>query len=51
VFDNEPLAGVPSEEIVAIANLPNVVATPHMAYNTEEAVNRLGQELIDNLKS
>jgi phosphoglycerate dehydrogenase-like enzyme len=51
VFDGEPLTGKPSQAIIDLANLPNVVATPHIAYNTEETAARLGDELIKNLKS
>ncbi len=51
VFTDEPLTGVPNEEIVALASLPNVVATPHIAYNTEEIQDRQGEEIIANIKS
>jgi len=51
VFEGEPLTGVPPAGITAIANLPNVVATPHMAYNTEETVKRLGEELLQNIQA
>jgi phosphoglycerate dehydrogenase-like enzyme len=51
VFDQEPVKGIPSEEILALAALPNVIATPHIAYNTAETVERLGKELIDNIQA
>jgi len=51
VFDGEPLTGSPSEEIVKLANMTNVVATPHIGFNTEETYVRMGRELIDNIKS
>jgi D-3-phosphoglycerate dehydrogenase len=51
VFENEPLTGKPSPEIIGLANLSNVVATPHIAYNTQETSERLGKELIDNIKA
>lgn len=51
VFDGEPLTGVPSDTIVGLAKLPNVVATPHMAYNTEEINNKQGAEILVNLQS
>lgn len=51
VFEGEPLTGKPSNEIVEIANLPNVVATPHMAYNTAETAARLGEELLQNIQA
>lgn len=41
----------PTEEILNFAKLPNVVATPHIAYNTNEASQRLGEELIANIES
>ncbi len=41
----------PTEEILNFAKLPNVVATPHTAYNTIEAAERLGEELIADIKS
>lgn len=40
-----------NEQIMKFAKLPNVVATPHMAFNTKEATNRLGVELLADLQS
>ncbi len=51
VFEKEPTTGAPSEEILQLAELDNVVATPHIAYNTEETALRLGEELIENIKA
>ncbi|NJN88711.1 MAG: 3-phosphoglycerate dehydrogenase [Leptolyngbyaceae cyanobacterium SL_7_1] len=51
VFENEPITDRPSEQILALAQLDNVVATPHIAYNTDETTDRLGKELICNLES
>jgi D-3-phosphoglycerate dehydrogenase len=51
VFDSEPLTGEPSETIIEIAKLPSVVATPHIAYNTEEINDKQGAEILANLKS
>lgn len=51
VFDGEPLAGEPSDTIVELAKLPNVVATPHIAYNTEEINDKQGAEILANLQS
>lgn len=51
VFDGEPLTGVPSDTIVELATLPNVVATPHIAYNTEEINDKQGEEILVNLQS
>lgn len=51
VFEQEPVTGGPGAEILELAELPNVVATPHIAYNTEEMRVRLGQELIANIQA
>jgi D-3-phosphoglycerate dehydrogenase len=51
VFADEPVAGIPSAEIQAIARLDNVIATPHMAYNTQEMSVKLGQELLEVMRS
>jgi phosphoglycerate dehydrogenase-like enzyme len=49
VFENEPLTAKPSPEILQLAQLDNVVATPHIAYNTEETAVRLSEELLENI--
>jgi len=41
----------PTEEILNFSKLPNVVATPHIAYNTQEAADRLGKELLQDIHS
>lgn len=51
VFENEPLQGSPDDAIVELARMKNVVATPHMAYNTHETVERLGEEFVSNIRS
>ena len=51
VFEGEPLTGSVSDEIKELVNLPGVVATPHMAFNTKEAAARLGQELYANIQA
>ena len=51
VFENEPVTGNPTEEILQLTKLDNVVATPHIAYNTEETTMRLGEELIENIQA
>jgi D-3-phosphoglycerate dehydrogenase len=51
VFDGEPLTGTPNDTIVEMAKLPNVIATPHTAYNTEEINDKQGAEILANLKS
>lgn len=51
VFDGEPLTGTPSDEIVELASLPNVVATPHIAYNTAEIHDKQGAEILADIQS
>lgn len=51
VFENEPLFGAPTPQIMELAKQPNVLTTPHIGYNTEETARRLGQELIANIKA
>lgn len=51
VFENEPINSDPSIEIVELVNLANVIATPHIGYNTKEAAIRLGQEMLKNVKA
>lgn len=49
VFERETFSSTPSEEIVKLAKMPNVIATPHMGFNTKETQTRLGEELIANI--
>ena len=51
VFQDEAFTGSVSSSIQEIAKLPNVVATPHSAYNTKETTVRLGQELLQDIQS
>ena len=51
VFQNEPFTGGAPHSIQEIAKLPNVVATPHLAYNTQETTSRLGEELLQDIQS
>jgi len=51
VFVDEPVTGYPNEEIQQLAQLHNVVATPHIAYNTKESRVKLGEELIANIQA
>jgi len=48
VFSNEPLKGSPAKETVELVNLDNVVATPHVGFDTLETQFRLGEEIITN---
>jgi D-3-phosphoglycerate dehydrogenase len=49
VFADEPLVGEPNESIVELSRLPNVVATPHIGYNTNETASKLGEEVYGNI--
>lgn len=51
VFDGEPLTGAPNKTIIELAGLPNVIATPHIAYNTEEINDKQGKEILKNIQS
>jgi D-3-phosphoglycerate dehydrogenase len=51
VFEDEPRSGSPVGEIVALSNLPTVVATPHLAHRTTETTERRGKELLANIKA
>ena len=51
VFENEALSGMPTAEIVELAKMPNVVATPHTAYNATGTVERLGAELLASIEA
>lgn len=51
VFEDEPIAGTPNVEIQAFLRLENVVATPHIAYNSEETAAHLGQELLSVIRA
>lgn len=51
VFENEPHAGKLSGELLDLVRCHNVVATPHMGFNTQEASYRLGEELIANIQA
>jgi D-3-phosphoglycerate dehydrogenase len=51
VYENEPPSRAVPADILELAKLPNVVATPHIAYHTEETITRLGDELFKNIES
>lgn len=51
VFPKDETLKETSEDIMKFARLSNVVATPHMAFNTKEASGRLGKELISDIES
>ncbi|MDB5176317.1 MAG: glycerate dehydrogenase [Candidatus Saccharibacteria bacterium] len=52
VFEDEPGAsGEISPQIAELLSLPNVVATPHSAFNTPEALDRKGAEIVANVQA
>lgn len=54
VFEGEPLkldVTDISAQIKELVNLPNVVSTPHIGYNTRESWHRLGDEFIENVEA
>lgn len=50
-FPNDQTIKEANDLIMKFAKLPNVIATPHMAFNTKESAERLGQELIADIES
>ncbi len=52
VFEGEPGAsGVMSDQTRELIALPNVVATPHSAFNTLESLDRKGAEILANIQA
>lgn len=51
VFPEDETLKETNEDIMKFAKLPNVVATPHIAFNTQEATDRLGKEFIADIES
>ncbi len=51
VYNDDDTLTTGREDIINLAKLPNVVATPHIAYNTFETKERFGSELIKNIDS
>jgi len=50
-FPDDQTIKVTNDQIMKFAKLPNVVSTPHMAFNTKESGERLGLELIADIES
>lgn len=46
VLSEEP---APDDHPLITASLPNLIVTPHIAWGADEAVNRLSQQLMDNI--
>ena len=52
VFEGEPGAdGELSGQILELVSLPNVVASPHSAFNTLESLDRKGAEIVANIQA
>jgi len=51
VFNKDETLRSGREDIIDLAKLDNVVATPHIGFNTKEASERLSSEVIENVKS
>lgn len=51
VFQNETFGNTTPDSIKKLALLPNVVATPHMAFDTDATQERLGEELLANIQA
>lgn len=51
VFENEPHTGKPSKELLDLVKYRNVIASPHIGFNTCDALYKLGEELIANIKA
>ena len=52
VFEGESLTGSAlTDEILELAKMDRVLATPHIAFNSKETWKRLGHELLANIKS
>lgn len=50
-FPDDQTISRANDEIIRFAKLSNVVCTPHMAFNTQESIERLGVELIADINS
>jgi phosphoglycerate dehydrogenase-like enzyme len=52
VFEGEPgQSGNIPEQIMELVALPNVVATPHGSFNTQESLDRKGAEILANIRA
>ncbi|KKQ51373.1 hypothetical protein A3A52_01080 [Candidatus Woesebacteria bacterium RIFCSPLOWO2_01_FULL_39_14] len=51
VFMDTPPVGKAPREVIKLASLKNVIVTPHLAFNTKEAGERMGREMLDNVKA
>lgn len=51
VFNSDETLTEGRQDIVELATLDNVVATPHIGFNSKETYERLGSEIIENINS
>lgn len=50
-FPDDQTIKIANENILKYARLPNVVSTPHMAFNTVGSIERLGDEFLTDIES
>jgi phosphoglycerate dehydrogenase-like enzyme len=51
VFEGETYSQPLTKAAVVLAQMRRVIATPHIAYDTDETTLRLGEELLNNIKA
>ncbi len=51
VFADEQIGRAPTAQTQILINHPKVLATPHIAYNKLQAIHKLGEEILANIKS
>lgn len=51
VFEHEPTTDAITPEISELAKLDHVILTPHIAYNSQETIERLGAEVIQTIQA
>lgn len=51
VFMDTPPVGKAPSDVIKLTRLQNVIATPHVAFNTKEAGEKMGKEMLDNVRA